>query len=110
MSMSAEWKFVNITAASPVALMEGPRTGAINSARAVVTCTSGNCSATIILYGAHRESPEAWESLVTFSPSGSSSTPGSDSLTFTNAYQYYKAECSAISGTGAVAALRTVRA
>lgn len=110
MSKNAEWKFVNTTTASSVALMEGPDTGATNSARATVTCTSGNCSATVTLYGAHRESPEAWESLVTFSPSGSSTTPGSDSLTFTNAYQYYKAECSAISGTGAVAALRIVRA
>lgn len=105
--VTAEWRFSGTTTASEV---KGAYTGSVNTAQLVTTCSSGNVSATVTLYGSHVAAPDAWDTIATFVAAGTSSAPGSDGATFTCAYPYMKAECSAISGTNAVAKLRVQRA
>lgn len=99
----AEWRFVNTNVGSGI--VRGPYEGPFCTAMCSGTTTSGNVSGAVTLYGAHVEAPDVWDSLVTFTLS-SGSSPQSDKASFSNNYPYLKAECTAISGTGAKIILR----
>lgn len=103
----AEWRFVNTNVG--VGHVRGPYEGSFCTVMCSGTTTSGNVSGSVTLYGAHVDAPDVWDSLATFTLS-SGTSPQSDKASFSTAYPYLKAECTAISGTGAKIILRMQRA
>lgn len=107
MSNNAEWRF---TATTSPAYVVGPIDGSTVTVRATETCTAGSASGTIVMYGSMVQAPDAWDTVATLSPTGTSTTPSGDQISFICAYPYWKAECTAISGTGAAITVRLQKA
>jgi hypothetical protein len=107
MSNNAEWRF---TATTSPAFIAGPLDGSTVTVRATETCTAGSATGTILLSGAMVAAPDAWDLVATLSPTGTSTTPGGDGISFLCTYPFWKAECSAISGTGAAITVRLQKA